>query len=90
LPDYRLGCFFVDRRYRRQGVAAAALDGALELIAEAGGGVVEAYPFDTTGRKVSASFLYNAARTMCERAGFTYERPKGKNHCIMRKVIEPS
>jgi GNAT superfamily N-acetyltransferase len=38
LPDYRLGCFFVDRRYRRQGVAAAALDGALELIAEAGGG----------------------------------------------------
>src|SRR5436190_17672332 len=40
LPDYRLGCFFVDRRYRRQGVAAAALDGALELLAEAGGGVV--------------------------------------------------
>ena len=27
---------------------------------------------------------------MFERAGFTYERPKGKNHCITRKVIEPS
>ena len=33
-PDYRLTCFFVDKRYRRQGVAAAALGGALELIAQ--------------------------------------------------------
>lgn len=90
LPDYRLGCFFVDRRYRRKGVAAAALAGALQLIADAGGGVVEAYPYDTAGKKVSASFLYNATRNMCERAGFAYDRPKGKNHCVMRKVIEPS
>jgi len=89
-PDYRLTCFFVDRRYRRKGVAAAALAGALQLIADAGGGVVEAYPYDTAGKKVSASFLYNATRNMCERAGFTYDRPKGKNHCVMRKVIEPS
>lgn len=90
VPDYRLGCFFVERRYRRKGASAAALDGALTLIAEAGGGVVEAYPFDTTGKKVSASFLYNATRSMLERAGFSYERPKGKNHCIMRKVVEPT
>jgi GNAT superfamily N-acetyltransferase len=89
-PDYRLGCFFVDRRHRRRGVSAAALDGALKLIADAGGGVVEAYPFDTTGKKVSATFLYNATRSMCEQAGFTYELPKGKNHCIMRRVVEPS
>ena len=40
-PDYRLTCFFVDRNYRRQGVAAVALRGALDLIAKAGGGVVE-------------------------------------------------
>src|SRR6188474_712746 len=32
-PDYRLTCFFIDRRYRRQGVAAVALRGALDLIA---------------------------------------------------------
>jgi hypothetical protein len=44
--DYRLGCFFVDRRHRGQHVSEAGLDGALQLIAAAGGGVVEAYPFD--------------------------------------------
>ncbi|MFF1634283.1 GNAT family N-acetyltransferase [Leifsonia sp. NPDC058248] len=53
LPDYRITCFFVDRAYRRRGVAVAALDGALELIASAGGGTVEAYPQDTPGAKRS-------------------------------------
>ena len=56
LPDYRLTCFFVDKRYRRRGVSALALQGALDLIAEAGGGVVEAYPQDTGGKKITASF----------------------------------
>jgi GNAT superfamily N-acetyltransferase len=86
-PDYRLTCFFVDRNRRREGIAAVALDGALDLIAMAGGGVVEAYPQDTAGKKVSSSFLYSATRSMFEKAGFDYERPKGKNHCVMRKVV---
>jgi GNAT superfamily N-acetyltransferase len=87
LPDYRLTCFFVDKKHRRQGLADVALQGALDLIAQAGGGVVEAYPQDTIGQKVSASFLYNATRSLFEQAGFSYVRSKGKNHCVMRKVI---
>jgi GNAT superfamily N-acetyltransferase len=87
LPDYRVTCFFVDRKYRREGVAAIALRGALRLIEQAGGGVVESYPQDTGGKKVPATFLYNATRAMFEQAGFTYIAPKGKNHCIMRLVV---
>lgn len=87
LPDYRLTCLFVDKKYRRKGVASVALDGALRLIAQAGGGVVEAYPQDTDGQKVSASFLYNGTRSLFEQAGFSYVRRKGKNHCVMRKVV---
>ena len=90
LPDYRLTCFFVDKRYRRKGVAAVALRGALDLIAQAGGGVVEAYPQDTAGKKISASFLYNGTRSLFEQAGFSYERPKGKNHCVMSKTVPGS
>jgi hypothetical protein len=89
LPDYRITCFFVDRRYRRRGAAGAALRGALGLIAQAGGGIVEAYPQDTGGKKISASFLYSATRSLFEQAGFGYERPQGKNHCVMRKTVEP-
>ena len=36
LPDYRITCIFVDKRYRRQGLSAVALQGALDLIAAAG------------------------------------------------------
>lgn len=86
LPDYRLTCFFVDRNYRRKGVAAVALRGALDMIAQAGGGVVEAYPQDTPGKKVSSSFLYNGTRSMFEQAGFSYDRRKGAKHCVMSKT----
>jgi GNAT superfamily N-acetyltransferase len=89
LPDYRLTCFFIDKAYRRRGVSAAALRGALNLIAEAGGGAVEGYPQDTQGKKISASFLYNGTRSLFEQAGFTYERPKGKNHCVMTTTVAP-
>ncbi len=89
-PDYRLTCFFIDRRYRRQGVSAVALRGALELIAQAGGGVVEAYPQDTAGKQITASFLYNGTRSLFEQAGFAYSRPKGKNHCVMSTTVSPA
>ena len=87
-PDYRITCFFVDKRYRRKGVATAALRGALDLIAQAGGGVVEAYPQDTGGKKITASLLYSASRSMFEEAGFHFDRPKGKNHTVMSLTVK--
>ena len=88
MPDYRITCLFVDSGYRRAGMAAVAVRGALALIAAAGGGLVEAYPHDLPeGKKTSASFLYNATRTMYERLGFSYERSKGKGNCVMSAVV---
>jgi len=83
-PDFRITCLFVDRDYRRKGMASVAVRGALALIAAAGGGLVESYPHDLPpGKKTSASFLYNATRTMYEELGFTYQRPKGQGNCVM-------
>jgi GNAT superfamily N-acetyltransferase len=91
LPAYRLTCIFVDKAYRKRGVAAAALRGALDLIAEAGGGVVEGYPHDIPeGKKMSASFLYNLTRSADEDAGLTYQRPKGAGNCVMTATVLPS
>jgi GNAT superfamily N-acetyltransferase len=84
-PDYRITCIFVDKKYRRRGVTAAALGGAVDLIAQAGGGVVEGYPHDPGGQKVSV--LYNGTRSLYERAGFSYLRPKGKRNCVRRRVV---
>ena len=66
------------------------LGGALDLIAKAGGGVVEGYPQDLPqGKKISSSFLYNLTRSLYEQTGFSYDRPKGKNHCVMRRTVSP-
>ena len=91
LPDYRITCILVERSHRGQGLAAIALRGAVDLIAQAGGGLVEGYPHDTGGvRKKNSSFLYNATRTMYEREGFTYDRPKGQGNCVMVRQVAPS
>jgi GNAT superfamily N-acetyltransferase len=82
-PAYRMTCIFVDRDYRRKGVAAVAVRGALDLIAKAGGGVVEGYPHDLQGEKIRSQFLYSATRSLFEEVGFSYERPKGKKNCVM-------
>ena len=87
-PDFRITCLFVDRRYRRKGMASVAVRGALALIADAGGGLVESYPHDLPpGKKTSSSFLYNATRTMYEQLGFVYQRPKGKGNCVMTTEV---
>jgi GNAT superfamily N-acetyltransferase len=85
LPDYRITCLFVDRRYRRKGLSLLALQGALDLIARAGGGVVEGYPHDPDGKRVAV--LYNGTRSLFESAGFSYVRPKGMKNCVMRKDV---
>jgi hypothetical protein len=90
LPEYRITCILVERTQRHQGLAAVALRGALDLIAKAGGGLVEGYPHDTGGvRKKNSSFLYNGTRTMYEREGFTYDRPKGQGNCVMVREVAP-
>jgi len=86
---YRITCFFVDRDHRRTGVADEALRGALDLIARAGGGLVEAFPQDTAGRRVSSSFLCGGTRTLFERVGFGVERPIGRSgHYVMTRHVE--
>ncbi len=91
LPDYRVTCILVERGLRGQGLAAFALRGAVELVAQAGGRLVEGYPHDTGGvRKKNSSFLYNGTRTMYEREGFTYDRPKGQGNCVMVREVAPS
>ncbi|BCJ34395.1 N-acetyltransferase [Actinocatenispora thailandica] len=85
VPDYRITCIFVDRRYRHRGLSAIALDGTLALIAAAGGGVVEGYPHDNAGARKSV--LYDGTRALFERAGFEYVRSKGTGNCVMRRTV---
>jgi hypothetical protein len=64
-----------------------ALAGALDEIARLGGGLVESYPEDTVGRKVSGSFLHNTTVAMFERQGFERDRRIGKHHWVVSRRV---
>ncbi|MDX6481278.1 MAG: hypothetical protein QOG85_1788 [Gaiellaceae bacterium] len=85
LPDWRIACNFVGKGHRRKGVATAALEGALELIAGLGGGVVEGYP--EAGDAVPAGFLFNGALSTYEKLGFVRDRQIGKHRWVVRKTV---
>jgi GNAT superfamily N-acetyltransferase len=87
LPDWRIACCFVGKGHRRQGVATAALVGALDLIAELGGGTVEGYPEGADA--VPAGFLYNGALSTYEQLGFNRDRQIGKHRWVVTRVVEP-
>ncbi|GLZ35264.1 N-acetyltransferase [Lentzea sp. NBRC 105346] len=89
LPDWRITCFYVDTKHRGQGVARTALAGALDQIARAGGGLVEAIPEVTAGREAQGRFLYSATVELFEDFGFERVRQVGKHAWIVSRVVDP-
>jgi GNAT superfamily N-acetyltransferase len=89
-PDWRITCFFVDRNRRGEGVAKAALDGALRCIAAKGGGTVDGYPTDNSRENpTSNSFLWSGTVSMFAKAGFRPLAPLGPKKLAMRRSVRP-
>ena len=86
-PHWRIACCYVGKGHRRRGVAAAALAGAVDLIAGLGGGTVEGYPEDAGS--VPAGFLFNGALSTYEKLGFIRDRKIGKHRWVVTRVVEP-
>jgi len=80
---WRITCFVVNKKYRRDGVARTALKAALTAIASEGGGQVEAYPIIRWG----AYSDYRGTVSMFLKEGFKIVAPLGKNNVVMRRTI---
>jgi GNAT superfamily N-acetyltransferase len=87
LPEWRITCFFSGKGHRGNGVAYAALKGAVEQIKKLGGGRIEGYPEDTEGRKASPAFLFNGALSTFERLGFERSRLIGKHKWVVTRTV---
>jgi ribosomal protein S18 acetylase RimI-like enzyme len=89
-PDWRITCFYVDTKHRGQGIARAALGGALDQIAAAGGGQVEGISEVTAGREAPGRFLFSATVELFEDFGFRRHRQVGKHAWIVRRAVHPA
>ena len=88
LPDWRIGCIFTGSRHRGHGVARAAVAGALAAIADAGGGVVEAYPEQEDGRPPQrGAYFQTGPESLYARFGFERVRRIAKWRWVMRAEI---
>jgi GNAT superfamily N-acetyltransferase len=85
LPRWRIGCIFTGSKHRGQGVARAAVAGALEAIRAAGGGVVEAYPEQTEERKPQrGAYFHTGPEELYAGFGFVRDRRIAKWRWVMR------
>lgn len=89
-PDWRTACCFVDKRHRGQGILRLAVGGALEQIAQRGGGLVETIAETVTGREAHGRFLFTGTAELFEDHGFHRVRQVGKHAWILNKQVEPA
>jgi GNAT superfamily N-acetyltransferase len=72
VPVWSIVCFVVSRHSRRQGVAAALLEAAIEYARSHGATTLEAYPVEVpAGERIPSANAFHGTLTMFERAGFT-------------------
>lgn len=90
LPDWRIGCIFTDKGRRGEGVARAAVAGALDAIKEAGGGLVEAYPEQLEDRPPQrGAYLHTGPEDLFTQFGFERDRKIAKWRWVMRRPVTP-
>lgn len=86
-PVWSVVCFVVRAGYRRRGVAAAMLDGAVEYARSQDAQIVEGYPLDAEGARISSAFAYVGTVSMFERAGFARVMPTTSSHSGIRRWV---
>lgn len=94
LPVWSLWCVRVRAGHRGQGLSHALIEGAVQLAAQHGAPVVEAYPLDNAGATVDRTMAYAGLRQNFEAAGFTHagdttSRLDGCPRVMMRRVLTP-
>lgn len=95
LPVWSIVCLVVRAGYRRQGVSRALVEGAVAYAASQGADVIEAYPIETNGERVSAALAFTGTTGLFTRAGFahcaeTQAKSAGKVRVIMRRQVGES
>ncbi len=82
-PVWSVVCFFVDRRFRRQGVTLGLLKAAINYARSQGAKIVEGYPVEPD----SPSYTYMGSPASFRRAGFRNLTPEGLSRLVTRYYV---
>jgi GNAT superfamily N-acetyltransferase len=80
-------CFFVARRFRRQGITVELLKAAIDHVRKQGGSIVEGYPVETQ-TDMPAPFIFTGTAASFEQAGFLEVARRTPTRPIFRFFID--
>lgn len=88
-PVWSIVCLYIDRSFRKQGVGAALLRGAVAHARRNGARVVEGYPVDDHPRPDPAS-AFTGVASMFRDAGFREVAHRPGRRSVMRRELRPN
>lgn len=86
-PVWSIVCLFVHKEYRRRGVSAALIRGAVRYVADQGGAVVEAYPVEPHDGDTPDAFAWTGIASAFVEAGFVEVERRSEIRPILRYAI---
>ena len=86
-PVWSVTCFFVAKKFRRNGITVELLKAAVEHVRHQGGKIVEGYPIDAR-KDMAAPFIHTGAASAFRQAGFHEVARNTPTRPIFRFVID--
>ena len=86
-PVWSVTCFFVARKFRRQGITVALLKAAVEHVKSRGGKIVEGYPIDAN-KEMAPPFAFTGTASAFRQAGFKEVARNTPTRPIFRFIIK--
>lgn len=83
-PVWSVVCFFVAKPFRRKGIMVPLLTGAVEYARAHGARIVEGYPVEPKGTRLSGSDGYTGVVSAFRQAGFVEVLRRSETRAIMR------
>ena len=86
-PVWSVVCFFVTRKYRRQGLTIQLLNAAVEYAASKGATIIEGYPVEPKEGKAPDVFVFTGLSSAFKQAGFKEVLRRSETRPIMRYYV---
>lgn len=87
-PVWSLVCFYIHKKYQRQGVAQALVEAAIDYVRHQGGTIIEAYPTQPRQEVLPPVSSFMGVPSMFAKAGFIEVARPSPSRVIMRYQIE--
>lgn len=82
---WSVSCFFIDKRFRRQGLSLSMLLAATDWARDQGASIVEGYPIDTPKEKYPSVYAWTGFFDTFKRAEFKEVARRSDTRPILRK-----